>query len=113
MHAPGFIIQTFDPFAHNEGGSDAKEDGTADTQAQDPRVQRGGVYPSPQVKCGTPENPILDTVFTDKLDVSSSHMAVYRSCEWQQKCVFPTTSSAPPLEIEEGSSSSSSSSSSS
>ena len=26
-------------------------------------------------------------------------MAVCRSCEWQQKCVFPTTSSAPPQEI--------------
>ena len=66
-----------------------------------------------QWKCGTPENPMLDAVFTDKLDVSSSHMATCRSCEWQQKCLFPTTSSTPPQKIEETSSSSSSSSTSS
>ena len=47
-----------------------------------------------QWKGGTPEYPMLDAVFTHKLDVSSSHMAVCRSCEWKQKCVSPTTSEA-------------------
>ena len=75
---------------------------------------REGIYPlCRHWKCGTPDNPTLDAMFVDKLDESSSHMTVCRSCEWQQqKCVFPTTSSTPPKDDEECSSSSSSSSSS-
>ena len=38
-HAAGFSIQTFEHFAHSEDGSNAQDDGTADTQAQVPRVQ--------------------------------------------------------------------------
>ena len=32
---------------------------------------------------------MVDAVFTDKLDASSSHMVVCRSCEWQQKMRVP------------------------
>ena len=40
VHASAFIIQTFEPFAHSEGGSVSQDDGAADTQTQNPRLQR-------------------------------------------------------------------------
>ena len=57
VHAPGIIIQTFELFAHSQGGSDAQDDGTGDTQAQTPRVRRGGVYPLPPVEVGHSREP--------------------------------------------------------
>ena len=66
-----------------------------------------------QWKCGTAEHPTLDAVFTSTLDVSSSHMAVCRSCELQHGCVFPSlTTEPPPKEDEAGATSSSDSCSS-
>ena len=43
-HGPltGFIIHTFEPFAHSEGGSDAQDDGAAETQAQNPGAYHAG-----------------------------------------------------------------------
>ena len=65
-----------------------------------------------QWKCGTPDEPTMDAMFTDKLNESTAHMTICKSCELQQGCVFKPTSASPSEKDDDSSSSSSSSCSS-
>ena len=113
VHASGFITQTFEPFAHSEGRSDAQDDGAADTQAQNPRVQRGGVHPLPPVEVRHTREPNVGCDVHGQVGCEQLAHGRLQKLRVATKVRVPTTSSAPPQEIEECSSSSSSSSSSS